>query len=65
VNGPEGLRFTTLLEISVIVNFFLLIFDIAIFISSLAGFVTFLFSRILFGTGEGMIEPDKMHPTLF
>ena len=36
-----------------------------IFISSLAGFVTFFFSRVLFGTGEGMIEPDKMHPTLF
>ena len=36
-----------------------------IFISSLAGFVTFLISRILFGTGEGMIEPSKMHPTLF
>ena len=35
VNGPDGFRFTTLLEISVILNFFLLIIDIALSISSL------------------------------
>jgi hypothetical protein len=34
VNGPEGLRLTTLLEISVISNFLFLILDIALFISS-------------------------------
>ena len=31
MNGPEGLRFIILLEISVILNFFLLIIDIALF----------------------------------
>ena len=25
----------------------------------------YLFSRIIFGTGEGLIEPVKMHPNLF
>ena len=36
-----------------------------ILISSLAGFVAYLISRIIFGTGEGIIEPNKMHPMLF
>ena len=36
-----------------------------VLISSLAGFITFFLSRIIFGTGEGMMEPIKMHPTLF
>lgn len=36
-----------------------------VLISSLAGFITFFLSRIIFGTGEGMLEPTKMHSTLF
>ena len=40
-------------------------FIATIFISSSAGFIAYMFSRIIFGTGEGLIEPDKMHPTLF
>ena len=40
-------------------------FIATIFISSTAGFVAYMFSRIIFGTGEGLIEPVKMHPTLF
>jgi len=38
---------------------------VTIIISSLAAFITFFLSRIIFGTGEGMMEPPKMHPTLF
>lgn len=38
---------------------------VTIIISSLAAFITFFLSRIIFGTGEGMMEPSKMHPTLF
>jgi hypothetical protein len=40
-------------------------FVATILISSTAGFIAYLFSRIIFGTGEGLIEPVKMHPNLF
>ena len=40
-------------------------FIATIIISSLGGFIAYLFSRIIFGTGEGLIEPIKMHPDLF
>ena len=40
-------------------------FIATIIISSLAGFVAYLLSRVIFGTGEGLIEPVKMHPNLF
>uniref|UniRef100_A0A6C0KCK8 Uncharacterized protein n=1 Tax=viral metagenome TaxID=1070528 RepID=A0A6C0KCK8_9ZZZZ len=40
-------------------------FIATILISSTAGFITYMLSRIIFGTGEGLIEPVKMHPTLF
>mgnify|MGYP003691519125 FL=1 len=36
-----------------------------ILISSFAGFITFFLSRVIFGTGEGMMESIKMHPELF
>ncbi len=40
-------------------------FFATILISSLGGFTAYTLSRIIFGTGEGLIEPIKMHPTLF
>lgn len=40
-------------------------FVATIVISSLGGFIAYTLSRIIFGTGEGLIEPIKMHPTLF
>ena len=40
-------------------------FFATIVISSLGGFIAYTLSRIIFGTGEGLIEPIKMHPTLF
>ena len=40
-------------------------FAATILVSSIAAFLAYLFSRILFGTGEGLIEPVKMHPNLF
>ena len=40
-------------------------FIATILISSTAGFIAYMLSRIIFGTGEGLMEPIKMHPTLF
>ena len=40
-------------------------FIATICISSSAGFIAYMLSRLVFGTGEGLIEPVKMHPTLF
>lgn len=40
-------------------------FFATIVFSSLGGFIAYTLSRIIFGTGEGLIEPIKMHPTLF
>ena len=40
-------------------------FFATILISSLGGFIAYTLSRVIFGTGEGLIEPIKMHPTLF
>ena len=36
-----------------------------IIISSLGGFIAYTLSRLIFGTGEGLIEPNKMNPMLF
>ena len=40
-------------------------FFATIVISSVGGFVAYTLSRIIFGTGEGLIEPVKMNPMLF
>ena len=40
-------------------------FFATIVVSSLGGFTAYMFSRIIFGTGEGLIEPVKMNPLLF
>ena len=40
-------------------------FFATIVISSVGGFIAYTLSRIIFGTGEGLIEPIKMNPMLF
>ena len=40
-------------------------FCATIVISSLGGFTAYTLSRLIFGTGEGLIEPVKMNPMLF
>ena len=40
-------------------------FFATIVISSVGGFIAYTLSRIIFGTGEGLIEPVKMSPVLF
>ena len=37
-------------------------FFATIVISSVGGFIAYTLSRLIFGTGEGLIEPVKMNP---